>query len=86
VGVPLLASNVPAVRRLDLRGLDYNGFVPGSAPDFREVLLGTLANLEAAKSRARNNRAVARMRFTWDQRAIELREMMTMRRAHAGAA
>ena len=86
VGVPLLASDVEAVQGLDLRGLDYTGFTPGSAQDFREVLGRTLADLPAAKSRARQNRDVAQRRFTWDRRAIELGEFIGEPIARAGAA
>ena len=86
VGVPLLASDVSAVRHLDLRGLEYTGFRAGSVQDFQDVLRRTLADLPAATAKGRLNREVARRRFTWDQRAMELRDLMGASLPHAGAA
>ena len=71
-GVPLLASAVPAVQRLDLRGLTLGTFQPGSRNSFRCALERLLADPTAARASADHNRSVARGRFTWDQRAREL--------------
>ncbi|MEZ4416589.1 MAG: glycosyltransferase family 4 protein [Gemmatimonadota bacterium] len=76
VGVPLLASAVPAVERLDLEGIHLDTFQPGSLSSFRAALEAVLADLPAAQGRAHANREVARRRYTWDQRALELKAML----------
>jgi len=78
VGVPLLASDVPAVRRLDLQGLELHGFHPDSPSSFQEALVSILRDLPAAKLRAASNRSVAAERFTWDRRAEELEGMLEL--------
>ena len=77
VGVPLLASDVPAVRRLDLRGLTYHAFEPGCASSFRSAVEKIVPQMDAVRQRAAMNREAVQERFTWTRRAEELKSMMT---------
>jgi len=87
-GTPVLASDVPATRDLDLDGAVFQWFRAGNLDAFVAAACATLRDLDARKQQAaERNPDVVRRRFTWDRRAVELARLV---RAHrhsvAGAA
>lgn len=72
-GIPVLASDVAAVRGLDVEGARLHRFSPGDSGSFARVLDQILANIDAERQAAMSvNPTLAKRRFTWDRRVADL--------------